>query len=133
MTPPPIPATILVVDDMDLVRHTLTRTLTLAGYNVLEAADGREALDIIRKNQGLVDLTVSDILMPHMNGTELAAQVQKEFPGSRMILMSAYLPEGLATMEAEGREILLLQKPIGQPELLRAIASVLDDRAQLAV
>ena len=129
----PIPATILVVDDMDLVRHTLTRTLTLAGYNVLEAADGREALDIIRKNRGLIDLTLSDILMPLMNGTELAGQVQKEFPGSRMILMSAYLPEGLAMMEAEGREILLLQKPIGQPELLRAIASALGDRAQLAV
>ena len=129
----PIPATILVVDDMDLVRHTLTRTLTLAGYNVLEAADGREALDIIRKNQGLIDLTLSDILMPLMNGTELAGQVQKEFPGSRMILMSAYLPEGLAVMEAEGREILLLQKPIGQPELLRAIASALGDRTQLAV
>jgi len=129
----PIPATILVVDDMDLVRHTLTRTLTLAGYNVLEAADGREALDIVRKNQGLIDLTLSDILMPLMNGTELAGQVQKEFPGSRMILMSAYLPEGLAVMEAEGREILLLQKPIGQPELLRAIASALGDRAQLAV
>ena len=73
----PIPATILVVDDMDLVRHTLTRTLTLAGYNVLEAADGREALDIIRKNRGLIDLTLSDILMPPMNGTELAGQVQK--------------------------------------------------------
>jgi len=129
----PIPATILVVDDMDLVRHTLTRTLTLAGYNVLEAADGREALDIIRKNRGLIDLTLSDILMPLMNGTELAGQVQKEFPGSRMILMSAYLPEGLAVMEAEGREILLLQKPIGQPELLRAIASALGDRTQLAV
>ena len=129
----PIPATILVVDDMDLVRHTLTRTLTLAGYNVLEAADGREALDIIRKNRGLIDLTLSDILMPLMNGTELAGQVQREFPGSRMILMSAYLPEGLAVMEAEGREILLLQKPIGQPELLRAIASALGDRAQLAV
>ena len=129
----PIPATILVVDDMDLVRHTLTRTLTLAGYNVLEAADGREALDIIRKNRGLIDLTLSDILMPLMNGTELAGQVQKEFPGSRMILMSAYLPEGLAVIEAEGREILLLQKPIGQPELLRAIASALGDRAQLAV
>ena len=129
----PIPATILVVDDMDLVRHTLTRTLTLVGYNVLEAADGREALDIIRKNRGLIDLTLSDILMPLMNGTELAGQVQKEFPGSRMILMSAYLPEGLAVIEAEGREILLLQKPIGQPELLRAIASALGDRAQLAV
>ena len=129
----PIPATILVVDDMDLVRHTLTRTLTLVGYNVLEAADGRAALDIIRKNRGLIDLTLSDILMPLMNGTELAGQVQKEFPGSRMILMSAYLPEGLAMMEAEGREILLLQKPIGQPELLRAIASALGDRAQLAV
>ena len=129
----PIPATILVVDDIDLVRHTLTRTLTLAGYNVLEAADGREALDIIRKNRGLIDLTLSDILMPLMNGTELAGQVQREFPGSRMILMSAYLPEGLAVMEAEGREILLLQKPIGQPELLRAIASALGDRAQLAV
>ena len=47
--------------------------------------------------------------------------------------MSAYLPEGLAVIEAEGREILLLQKPIGQPELLRAIASALGDRAQLAV
>ena len=129
----PIPATILVVDDIDLVRHTLTRTLTLAGYNVLEAADGREALDIIRKNRGLIDLTLSDILMPLMNGTELAGQVHREFPGSRMILMSAYLPEGLAVMEAEGREILLLQKPIGQPELLRAIASALGDRAQLAV
>jgi CheY-like chemotaxis protein len=131
--PPSTHATILVVDDTDLVRRTLTRTLTLAGYNVVEAADGREALDLIRKSPGLVDLTLSDILMPHMNGTELAGQVQREFPGSRMILMSAYLPEGLATIGAEGREIRLVQKPIGQTELLGAIADALGEHARLAV
>jgi two-component system cell cycle sensor histidine kinase/response regulator CckA len=127
------PATILVVDDIDLVRRLVTRTLTLAGYSVIEAGDGLEALQTIRRLHGAIDLVLSDILMPKMNGTELAGLVLEEFPESRIVLMSAYLPEGLATVGPEDRQVRLMQKPVGHAELLRVVAVALADDRPIVV
>ena len=99
---PPLSATILVVDDLDMIRRMLTRMLTLAGHLVLEAADGAEALALLRSRPAPVDLVLTDVLMPRMNGTELARHVLQEFTGTRIMLMSAYLPEGTATVSWTG-------------------------------
>ena len=122
---PPVSATILVVDDLDMIRRMLTRMLTLAGHRVLEAADGAEALAMLRATPGGVDLVLTDVLMPRMNGTELARHVLQEFAGTRIMLMSAYLPEGTATVGTTARKVPLMQKPIDWQELARTVGEVL--------
>jgi CheY-like chemotaxis protein len=109
------------VYDVDAVRRMLTRMLTLGGYAVLEAADGLEALELIRRQDGQVDLVVSDVLMPGMNGTELAGRLLHEFPGSRIVLISAYIPDGRAMVGLPSHEVPLIRKPIAHAELMQAI------------
>ena len=132
MLAPPVPATILVVDDLDMIRRMLTRMLTLAGHLVLEAADGAEALALLRAREGAVDLVLTDVLMPRMNGTELATHVLREFTGTRVILMSAYLPEGTATVGRLGRTVPVMQKPIDWQELARTVGAILAEEMPIA-
>ena len=132
MLAPPVAATILVVDDLDMIRRMLTRMLTLAGHHVIEAADGAEALALLRARSGGVDLLLTDVLMPGMNGTELAMRVFEEFAATRVVLMSAYLPEGTATVGRLGRTVPVMQKPIDWQELSRAVGAVLAEEAPTA-
>ena len=78
----PIPhaTTILIAEDDTMVRAVTARVLGAAGYTVIEAADGEQALDIIRGHAGLIDLLVSDIVMPNLGGVELAKRVLVERP-----------------------------------------------------
>ena len=80
--------TILVVDDELMMRKLLTKILSREGYNVLTAQDGAEALDIIRKET--VNIVISDMKMPKMNGFELLRLVKKDYPAIGMIIMTAY-------------------------------------------
>jgi CheY-like chemotaxis protein len=132
MLAPPVAATILVVDDLDMIRRMVTRMLTLAGYQVIEAADGTEALALLRSREASVDLVLTDVLMPGMNGTELATRVLQEFAATRVVLMSAYLPEGTATVGRLGRTVPLIQKPIDWRELVRAVGAVLGEESTIA-
>ena len=83
----------------------------------------------LRTHRQPVDLVLADVLMPGMNGTELAARVLHEFAGTRVMLMSAYLPEGTATVGRFGRTVPLVQKPIDWQELARTIGTVLAEDA----
>lgn len=74
--------TILTVDDSSTVRHSLKMTLTEAGYLVLEAEDGDQALEVIRANQ--VDMLVTDLNMPGMDGIRLIEEIRK-IPGNRFM------------------------------------------------
>jgi two-component system, cell cycle sensor histidine kinase and response regulator CckA len=85
-------STILIVDDEDAVRIALRRQLTAQGHTVLEASHGIEALALVRMQEGRVELVLADVVMPEMNGTELAATLQTEYPDLPVILMSAYAP-----------------------------------------
>src|SRR5688500_13228027 len=81
--------TILIVDDEDGIRITLRRQLTAQGHTVLEASHGIEALSIVRMQPDRVELVLADVVMPRMNGTELAGSLQAEYPQLPVILMSA--------------------------------------------
>ena len=104
-----------------MIRRMLTRMLTLAGHRVLEASDGVEALELLRARTEPVDLVLTDVLMPRMNGTELATHVLHEFAATRLMLMSAYLPEGTANVGQIGRTVPLIQKPIDWQSLARMV------------
>jgi two-component system cell cycle sensor histidine kinase/response regulator CckA len=118
--------TILLVDDEDAVRTALRRLLTAQGHSVLEASDGLEAMDVVRMRAGNLDLVLSDVVMPGMNGTELAATLGRQYPGLPVILMSAYAPAGLSRVGTNGLVVPVLQKPFERDELAELIQIALE-------
>ena len=79
---------ILVADDDALVRNLVTLMLQQDGYVVLSAADGREGLELSRSYPGSIDLLITDMVMPRMNGSDLCAHLLEERPGIKMLVMS---------------------------------------------
>jgi CheY-like chemotaxis protein len=79
---------ILVADDEPLVRNLVTLLLQREGYIVLSAADGHEGLELSRKYPGQIDLLITDVDMPRMNGTDLAGHLQEERPEIKVLVMS---------------------------------------------
>jgi len=108
---------ILVVDDQESVRALLRRQLSGRGHTVLETGDGAEALHLVRRRNGAVDLILSDVVMPQMNGTELATRIGVEFPNIPVILMSAFAPAGVARVGLGERIVPVLLKPFDPDQL----------------
>ena len=89
-------ATILVVDDEPLMRSMMSRILEQDGYSVLTAEDGSDALSVFRSHEREIDLLISDVSMPGMDGAELAAELTAKSPGLPVLLMSGFCdPERL--------------------------------------
>lgn len=108
---------VLVVEDDAVVRHMARRSLAEAGYTVVEAANGRAALALLRSYEGRVDIVLTDIGMPDMNGHELAQRLQEERPEVPILIMSGY---GDAVTAHP-----FLQKPFAPEELIRKLGEVL--------
>jgi len=117
---------ILVVDDQEGVRGLLRRELTERGHTVLEAADGAEGLHLVRRRNGAVDLILSDVVMPQMNGTELATHIAVEFPDVPVILMSAFTPAGVARVGVGESLVPVLQKPFDPTQLAELVQLALE-------
>ena len=121
---PSAPRTILVVDDEAGVRRMLVRQLEHRGYHVLEAQHGVEALRIYRTASPAVDLVLADVVMPQMNGMQLAAALLEQSPLARFILISAYVPSGSARLSS-GALVPVLQKPFNLDDVLEVLERVL--------
>jgi two-component system, cell cycle sensor histidine kinase and response regulator CckA len=119
-------ATILIVDDEDGVRVTLRRQLAAQGHTVLEASHGIEALALVRMQAGRVELVLADVVMPQMNGTELAATLHTEYPDLPVILMSAYAPAGWTRVGIDQSIVPVLMKPFTGDQLADLIQIALD-------
>src|SRR5438128_5442060 len=85
-------ATILVVDDEPIALEFCRSTLVRAGYNVLTASSGEQALNHFKSYRSPIDLALIDVVMPGMNGVALAKRLEKLNPGTRIVLMSGYSP-----------------------------------------
>ena len=120
--------TILVAEDDTMVRAVTARVLGAAGYTVIEAADGEQALDIIRGHAGLIDLLVSDIVMPNLGGVELAKRVVIERPEILILLVTGYNPEGMSILDDDTRPVGFLQKPFTPTQLLAKVSTMLAAR-----
>ena len=106
---------LLVEDEVD-VRQFAVRALRGQGYNVLEASDGLEALEIMRANEGKVDIVVSDVVMPEMDGPTLFKELRKTNPSMKVIFVSGYPNE--AFRESLGTDdFAFLPKPFSLPQL----------------
>ena len=129
--PPPAATheqSILVVEDEPALRRSLVRTLTQQGYHVLQAVDGSDALRIA---EGLssIDLLLSDVVMPGLDGPEVAATLRARWPTLRVLFVSGYSDDRLADAGALGPRDRLLAKPYTANELVRAVREVVDGTA----
>jgi CheY-like chemotaxis protein len=116
--------TVLLVEDDPLVRRVTGRTLRGAGYVVLEATDGSEALRLAAEGPP-PDLLVTDLVMPHMGGEALAARFRIEHPEVGVLLISGYTDHGLDP-RALGDGVAFLQKPFPPAALARKVRELLD-------
>ena len=117
--------TVLVVDDELPVLRLLRRQLEALGCTVLEAQDGPEALRLLVGRHGAVDLVLSDIVMPGMNGTELADRILADRPEQCVILMSGQAPGGLARVGRRDKIVPVLRKPVTPDQLFDLISLIL--------
>jgi nitrogen-specific signal transduction histidine kinase len=121
----PVDATVLLVEDERVVRDLARRTLARAGYRVLEASDGEEALEVSRRHPGPIDLVVSDVVMPRMGGRALVACLLAERPGLRVLFMSGYPNDAGDLREVTGATGDFLQKPFAPSQLLARASGLL--------
>jgi CheY-like chemotaxis protein len=119
-------ATVLIVDDEEGVRTLIRRQLNTAGHTVIEASSAPEALGLIRQRAERLDLVLSDVVMPAMNGTELAAHLATEFPDLPVVLMSAYAPAGLARVGLGDAIVPVLRKPFDATVLLDLVRAAVE-------
>ena len=111
---------VLVVDDETAVRRFAARVLQRDGYEVLEAADGHEALEMLRAGKVVVDLIVSDIVMPRVNGVELMQSVAESYPHVPVVLMSGYATAALSELGI-ATPCSILPKPFPAERLLAEV------------
>lgn len=112
---------ILVVEDQSEVRGLVVRSLHQLGYQVLEAGDGAEALRMARAYSGRIDLLFTDIVMPGMNGRELARQMQAERPGLKVVYTTGYTEDVVVQQGVLEAGLALLQKPFTRKSLAACI------------
>lgn len=119
--------TILLVEDEDMLRGLIRELLEIKGYFVLEASQGVEALEIFKKSQEPVDLVLTDVVMPHMSGSELVERLRKEQPALRVIFMSGYTGANNAAIHKslEMPGVAFLQKPFRLNALISQVEELL--------
>ncbi|MGB8899047.1 MAG: ATP-binding protein [Methylocella sp.] len=113
--------TILLVEDEEAVRAFGARALASRGYTVLQAASGIEALQIAEKNGGKIDLIVSDVVMPEMDGPTMFGELRKRGVKAKIIFVSGYAEDAFAKNLPEGEDFSFLPKPFSLKQLIEAV------------
>jgi two-component system cell cycle sensor histidine kinase/response regulator CckA len=114
--------TILLVEDEEGLRALNARGLTSRGYTVLEAGNGVEAIDVLEKVDGRVDLVVSDVVMPEMDGPTLLRELRSRDPGLKIIFVSGYAEDAFQKhLPADGQQFAFLAKPFTLKQLVAAV------------
>jgi two-component system, cell cycle sensor histidine kinase and response regulator CckA len=123
--------TILLVEDETAVREPAAEYLSQCGYKVLKAANGQQALDLVHKYNGRIDLLLTDIVMPKMSGVELSEKISSIHPETRVAFMSGYSRDLLSNRELQPNCV-LLKKPFQLKALGQCIRQVLDRKSAAA-
>ncbi|MFZ0359948.1 MAG: PAS domain S-box protein [Terriglobales bacterium] len=119
-------ATILLVEDDDIMRSLTRRMLEEHGYTVFEADDGKSALEWVEAHPEHIDLLLTDVVMRRVSGPELVDRVGASRPNLKVVYMSGYTGELIAQREVLQRGITLLEKPFSRTALLNTIHSTLE-------
>jgi len=129
--------TVLVVDDEEMVRIIMVQVLQDNGYTVLEASDGLEALRIAKEHTGRIDLLLTDVKMPGMNGLELAARLLSNRPEMTVLYVSGHADSTRQIQLQEGQFIIepganFLHKPFSPDGLLQKVRHMMEHSAKPA-
>jgi CheY-like chemotaxis protein len=119
--------TILLVEDDISVREVARRVLQRLGYTLLEAQDGQEALRLLAHYSGPIDLLLIDLILPRMNGKDLAEKALQFLPGLKILFMSGYTDETITQHVDPTPHVAFLQKPFSPVVLARKVRAVLDN------
>jgi PAS domain S-box-containing protein len=118
--------TVLLVEDEDAVRNVTAEVLGRAGYSVVAASDGPEALELASGHDGRIAVVVTDVLMPNLGGVELVERLREREPGLAAVFMSGYAEASAVSPDGSAAPTAFVQKPFSSDELGRAIRAVLD-------
>jgi two-component system cell cycle sensor histidine kinase/response regulator CckA len=113
--------TILLVEDEETVRGFSARALRKIGYEVFEAGTGFQALEVMNEVEGRIDLVVSDVMMPEMDGPSMAREMRRKNPDLKIIFVSGYAQDVLD----EDDDFVFLPKPYGAKDLAAKVKEVL--------
>jgi two-component system cell cycle sensor histidine kinase/response regulator CckA len=118
--------TILLVEDEEGLRQLNARGLASRGYTVLEAANGVEAIEVLERHDGKVDLVVSDVVMPEMDGPTLLRELRIRDPGLKIIFVSGYAEDAFQKhLPADGQQFAFLAKPFTLKQLVNEVKETL--------
>ncbi|HVV93698.1 MAG TPA: PAS domain-containing protein [Hyphomicrobiales bacterium] len=113
--------TVLLVEDEDAVRSFATRALESRGYTVLSAASGVEALELLDSGAEGIDLVVSDVVMPEMDGPTLLKELRRRRPDLKVIFVSGYAEDAFKRNLDDGERFVFLPKPFSLKQLVQAV------------
>jgi two-component system cell cycle sensor histidine kinase/response regulator CckA len=118
--------TVLLVEDEEAVRGLARRVLQDSGYNVLAARDGPDALETAQRHQGPIHLLITDVIMPHMSGCELAERLTLRLPGLKTLFMSGYTDDAVLGTGVAQSSPAFLPKPFTPTSLAQKVRKVLE-------
>jgi two-component system cell cycle sensor histidine kinase/response regulator CckA len=113
--------TILLVEDEDGLRGLNARGLASRGYTVLQAANGVQAIEVLDQRGGAVDLVITDVVMPEMDGPTLFKVLRERNPETKIIFVSGYAEDAFARNLPEHERIEFLPKPFTLKQLVAAV------------
>jgi len=119
-------ATILLVEDEDLVRSLSRRVLESCGYAIIEAVDGIEALEILEESEISIDLLITDVVMPRMGGPELAEKLLERMPNLPILFASGYTDDAIVRHGVLQTNVNFIQKPFTIDDVARKVRDLLD-------
>lgn len=125
--PRPRIRTVLLAEDGDIVRKMVKEILTAQGYAVIPKADGREAFDYFREHSGEIDLVVTDIVMPNMDGRELGQECRHRVPDLAILYMSGYADSRLDPDQDLSGKADFIAKPFRPAEFTEKVRWLLGD------
>jgi DNA-binding response OmpR family regulator len=117
--------TLLLVEDEDMVRRSVVEILRMSGYQVLEASGGVQALEISDGYQGEIPLMITDLVMPGMNGRQVADRMAERRPQTAVLFMSGYTDDP-RTRKMLGEGVDFFKKPFSPGALIQKIREILD-------
>jgi two-component system cell cycle sensor histidine kinase/response regulator CckA len=128
--PPPARATLLVVDDEEMVRRLAARMLVQLGYKVLEARGGPEAVRLLRRGAHRIDAVLTDVAMPGIGGRELGETIARCWPQIRVLYMSGFAAMRMVDEGALDPSRPFIQKPFTSEQLGRKVRELLEDQLE---
>lgn len=125
--------TVLLVEDEWAVRRITARLLRSAGYTVIEASDGREAIAVLDRDDAGIDLVVTDVVMPGIGGREVATRALARHPRIKVVFTSGYTDDAVVRQGVLSAEVAFLQKPYSTDALLRTLRQSLGTDRKVSV